>query len=185
MKYLHVYLLFLLAFTTVKAQNRIHANMPLLPIGIVNVAYEKPLSEKYSIQGEITVSPWKSFFDRNLQIYMISFEGKRYFLNHSKGFHVGTYLSGAKFNLQKGSVTPNAGIEYHKGYAYVIGISFGYYMPINDKLGIDFFGGVGTAQTFYKAYYKINDVRADSAKDWNKSGEIFPTRGGISLVYKL
>lgn len=49
MKYLHVYLLFLLAFTTVKAQDRIHANMPLLPIGIVNVAYEKPLSEKYSI----------------------------------------------------------------------------------------------------------------------------------------
>lgn len=185
MKWLTGAIVYILAFNDINAQDRIHFNLPLSLIGIVNVAYEKPLTEKLSIQSEILFSPWKSFNGRNLQIYMFSLEGKRYSLSYSKGFHVGGYLSMAKFNLQKGSAANDLGSEYHKGYAYVIGLSIGYYLPLNGKFSIDFFGGVGTSQTFYKAYYKINDVRADPAVNWNKSGEFVPTRGGISLIYNL
>ena len=39
----------------------IKANALLLPAGVMNVGAEYRLSKKYTLQGDILVSPWKSF----------------------------------------------------------------------------------------------------------------------------
>ena len=39
--------------------------------------------------------------------------------------------------------------------------------------------------TYYKGYLLSTGERYDLAKEYNKSGELIPYRGGLMLVYKL
>lgn len=186
------------------AQTVVKVNAPFLPLGVLNVALEKPLAKKYTIQGEIFVSPWKSFDGKNLQIYMATLEGRYYFKEITKGWYIGAYGSIGAFNLQKWNYfSPQPVLDsegnpelladgsvrlterYQKGLAFIIGVSGGYHFTINEKLGLDLFAGLGTVQSLYKGYTKDNNERYDGAKMWNKSGEFMPTRGGLMLTYKL
>lgn len=189
---------------SIKAQTELKINAPFLPIGIVNVAVEKSLSKKISLQAEAFVSPWKSFAGKNLQIYMGTLEGRYYFKEMMKGWHVGIYGSLAAYNLQKWNYLKEAAVfnedgspqilpdgtvrvteRYQKGLALVIGISGGYHFIINDKLGLDVYAGIGTSQSLYKGYLKDTNERYDGSGKWNKSGEVIPTRGGLMLTYRL
>lgn len=202
-------LLFKMAFTMAfffifngKAQTALKVNAPFLPLGMLGIAAEQPLSTHYSLQAEVFVSPWKSFAGKNLQIYMGTLEGRYYFGEAMKRWYVGTYLSVAAFNLQKWNywndvavveesgdvaVLPD-GTEritevYQKGFTFIAGVSGGYHFTVNEKLGLDLFVGIGTSQSFYKGYYKDNNERYDNAEKWNKSGEVIPTRGGLMVTY--
>lgn len=188
----------------IKAQTEVKINAPFVPLGILNVAVEQPLNKKISLQTEVLVSPWKSFSGKNLQIYMGTVEGRYYFNEVMKKWHLGMYGSVGVFNIQKWNyfnpapvvdengvpeVLPDGTIRmtdrYQKGLAFILGVSGGYHFIINDKLGIDIYAGFGLTQSLYKGYLKDNGERYDGAKKWNKSGEIIPTRGGIMLTYKL
>lgn len=191
-------------FLSVNAQTEVKVNAPFLPFGIINVAVEKPLSKKISLQIEGIISPWKSFHGKNLQVYMGTLEGRYYFKEAMKGWYIGAYGALAAYNLQKwnywnasavfnedgspqlladGSVRTTD--RYQKGFALIVGVSGGYHFTINDKWGLDVYAGVGNSQSFYKGYYKDNNERYDKAEKWNKSGEIIPTRGGLMLTYTL
>jgi len=194
-----------ISFLKVNAQKtEIKVNAPFLPLGMINIATEKSLSNKFSLQAEAFISPWKSFGGKNLQVYMGTLEGRYYFKEVMKGWYVGAYGSIAAYNLQKwnyinaetvlnedgspqiladGSIRVTE--RYQKGLAFILGISGGYHFTINEKLGLDVYAGVGTSQSIYKGYYKDNNERYDVATEWNKSGEIIPTRGGFMLTYKL
>lgn len=188
----------------VHAQTEVKTNALFLPIGIVNIAVEKAIHPKISLQAEAFVSPWKSFDGTYLQIYMGTLEGRYYFNTVMRGWFVGTYGSIGAFNLQKWNywkkvtiLDPNGEVEmsadgspritelYEKGFAFMIGLSGGYHFRINDKLGLDVYAGVGSVQSIYKGYYKDNEERYDKAEKWNKSGEFIPTRGGVMLTYVL
>ncbi|WP_144282366.1 DUF3575 domain-containing protein [Chryseobacterium echinoideorum] len=188
----------------IKAQTEVKINAPFVPLGILNVAVEQPFNKKISLQTEVLVSPWKSFSGKNLQIYMGTVEGRYYFNEVMKKWHLGIYGSVGVFNIQKWNyfnlapvvdengvpeVLPDGTVRmtdrYQKGLAFILGVSGGYHFIINDKLGIDIYAGFGLTQSLYKGYLKDNGERYDGAKKWNKSGEIIPTRGGIMLTYKL
>ncbi|KQR91836.1 hypothetical protein ASG01_12580 [Chryseobacterium sp. Leaf180] len=186
------------------AQTRIKANAVFLPVGMLNMAVEKPVSPKISIQGEAFISPWKSFDGKHLEVGMGTVEGRYYFREMMKGWFVGVYASAAAFNLQKWNylnaitVTDEFGNPelradgsvrvtelYQKGYAFIAGISGGYHITFSEKWGMDVFAGIGTVQSVYKGYYKDNDQRYDKADQFNKSGEFLPTRGGLMITYTL
>lgn len=191
-------------FLNISAQTEIKINAPFLPFGMINVAVEKPLNKKISLQAEAFVSPWKSFAGKNLQIYMGTLEGRYYFEEMMKGWYVGLYGSVAAYNIQKwnyfkatavlnedGSpqLLPDGSVRvterYQKGLALIVGVSGGYHFIVNEKLGIDLYAGVGTIQSIYRGYLKDTNERYDGATKWNKSGEFIPTRGGVMLTYKL
>lgn len=196
--------LILFFILSVKAQTQVKINAPFVSFGIFNASAERSLNKKISLQAEVFISPWKSFSGKNLQIYMGTLEGRYYFGEVMKKWHLGIYGSVGAFNLQKWNyfnpapVVDENGVpellpdgtvrvtdRYQKGLAFILGISGGYHFIINDKLGIDVFGGVGLTQSLYKGYLKDNGERYDGAKNWNKSGEIIPTRGGVMITYIL
>jgi hypothetical protein len=75
--------------------------------------------------------------------------------------------------------------KYEEGLGYVMGVTIGYKAKINDKLHLDCFLGGGSHQGFYKGYIIGTNQRYESAKNYNKSGEWLPYRGGVMLSYQL
>lgn len=194
----------LLYISKIYGQTELKLNTIFLPLTMLNVAAETPINNNFSLQAEGFISPWKSLYGKNMQFYMGTLEGRYYFDKVMKKWYVGVYGSIAAFNLQKWNylrASPvydsNGNLEilsdgsiriterYQKGLSFIFGISGGYHFTINDKIGLDIYAGIGTTQSFYKGYLKDNHERYDIAKDWNKSGELIPTRGGIMFTYKL
>ncbi|WP_106915064.1 DUF3575 domain-containing protein [Chryseobacterium aurantiacum] len=175
----------------------IKGNALLAPIGIINLGIEKQISPKYTIQGDVLISPWKSFAGHELQIYSVSAEGRYYFKEAFKHWYVGANISFAAYNLQKwsywkeGTLTTEAGVVYQntdlyqKGFSLMLGITGGYQFQLSERWNLDLYATVGTSQGFYKGYDRVTGERYDGAEKLNKSGEIIPYRGGVMISYKF
>lgn len=175
----------------------IKGNAALAPIGILNVGIEKQLGKKYTLQGDILVSPWKSFAGHELQYYSLSVEGRYYFNEAFSHWYIGANIAASAYNVQKwnywndgisvsesGEVYVNSNL-YQKGYSVIFGITGGYQFQLSDRWNMDIYAAVGTSQDFYKGYNRVTGRRYDVAEKFNKSGEIIPYRGGIMISYKL
>ena len=195
-----------LAIGSLKAQEQeqssekslyVKGNALFLPIGILNVGIEKQLSSKYTLQGDIFISPWKSFAGHELQIYSLSIEGRYYFKEAFKHWYIGGNIALSAYNLQKWNywgdgISENWNGEmlvdsnlYQKGYSVAFGVTGGYQFQLSDRLNLDIYATVGTSQGYYKGYDRSTGRRYDAAEKFNKSGEIIPYRGGIMISYKL
>ena len=176
----------------------IKGNALFIPIGIVNVGLEHQLSKKFTVQGDVLISPWKSFAGHQLQYYSISLEGRYYFDEAFKHWYVGANIAGSRFIAQKWNywndgigIDEETGIArknsdlYQKGYSLIFGITGGYQFTISDRWNIDIYAGIGSSQDFYKGYDTARGDRYDKATNYNKSGEIVPYRGGVMISYKL
>ncbi|UOU96856.1 DUF3575 domain-containing protein [Chryseobacterium daecheongense] len=194
------FVLFLLG--NLKAQEEekslyIKGNALLAPIGVVNVGLEKQLSKKYTLQGDVLISPWKSFAGHEMQYYSLSAEGRYYFAEAFSHWYLGANVSIAHFNLQKWNywnddlfVNDNnetfiSSNLYQKGYSVLLGVTAGYQFKLSDRWNMDVYATVGTSQDFYKGYDRTTGKRYDNAKGYNRSGEIIPYRGGVMISYKL
>ncbi|MGG7551224.1 DUF3575 domain-containing protein [Chryseobacterium arthrosphaerae] len=194
-----------LAIGSLKAQEQeqnedkslyIKGNALFIPIGILNAGIEKQISPKYTLQGDVFISPWKSFAGHRLQMYSLSLEGRYYFKEAFKHWYVGANIGVSAYNLQKwnywsgtfvtdsGEVLNSANL-YQKGYSVMIGVTGGYQFQLSDRLNLDIYATIGSSQGFYKGYDQSTGKRYDSAEKFNKSGEIIPYRGGIMISYKL
>lgn len=182
----------------------IKANALFLPVGIVNVGIERQLSEHFTVQGDVFISPWKSFAGKHAQAYLLGFDGRYYFSKAFEKFYVGANITGGLYNVQKwnywndnfyahkdGEVTPYIQSNlYQKGFTFVFGAVGGYQFKIKERWNIDLYLGIGTMQSYYKGYDKLSGDRYDEGVDsmgneWNKSGEWLPYRGGVMISYKL
>ncbi len=176
----------------------IKGNALFIPIGIVNLALEHQLSKKFTVQGDVLISPWKSFAGHQLQYYSVSAEGRYYFNEAFRHFYVGANISASSFVLQKwdywsdgpyyndfGEVFVTSNL-YQKGYSVIFGVTLGYQFKVSDRWNIDLYGTLGTSQDFYKGYDKTTGERYDRKDNkFNRSGEILPYRGGVMISYKL
>ncbi|MCJ7932814.1 MAG: DUF3575 domain-containing protein [Chryseobacterium sp.] len=175
----------------------IKGNALFAPIGILNVGAEKQLSSKYTLQGDVFISPWKSFAGHELQYYSASVEGRYYFQEAFKHWYIGANLGFAAYNVQKwnywndtihvndnGETFVNSNL-HQKGYSILLGVTAGYQFQLSERWNLDIYGTVGTSQSFYKGYDRTTGKRYDQATGLNKSGEIIPYRGGIMISYKL
>lgn len=175
----------------------IKGNALFAPIGILNIGLEKQISPKYTLQGDVFISPWKSFAGHELQIYSLSVEGRYYFKEAFKNWYLGVNIGAAAYNLQKWSYWNDKSFEnwngeilinsnlYQKGFSVMLGVTAGYQFQLSERWNLDIYGTVGTSQGFYKGYDRSTGKRYDSAKEFNKSGEIIPYRGGVMISYKL
>ena len=175
------------------------ANAVFLPVGILNAGLEYQLNRKWTLQGDVFISPWKSFAGRYAQIYMGGVEGRYYFDEAFKHFYVGANLNFAVFKLQKWNYwggtfqyTPTSPIYdsadlYQQGFAILAGATIGYQWQINEKWNLDLFAGGGHSEGFYKGYHKTLGVRYDTdpTREYNRSGEFLPFKGGLMVSYRL
>ena len=175
----------------------IKGNALFAPIGILNLGIEKQISPKYTLQGDVFISPWKSFAGHELQMYSLSVEGRYYFKEAFKNWYVGVNVGVSAFNLQKwsywndrtgpnyeGEIVMNSNL-YQKGYSVMLGATAGYQFQLSERWNLDLYATVGTSQGFYRGYDHTTGRRYDSASELNKSGEIIPYRGGVMISYKL
>ena len=176
----------------------VKGNALFIPIGIVNIGLEHQLSKKFTVQGDVLISPWKSFAGHELQYYSVSLEGRYYFDEAFKHWYVGANIAGSRFIAQKWNywksyyatdeetgITRNNSDLYQKGYSIIFGVTAGYQFKISDRWNVDIYAAVGTSQDFYKGYDRVRGDRYDKAVKYNKSGEIVPYRGGLMISYKL
>lgn len=176
---------------------RLKGNALFIPIGVINAGLEYQLNSKYTLQGDVLISPWKSFAGHELQYYSASVEGRYYFKEAFNGWYVGANLAASSFVLQKWNywgdgnyINDNNEVFtksnlYQKGYSVLFGITAGYQFRLSDRLNMDIYGTVGTSQDFYKGYDRETGRRYDVAEGYNRSGEIIPYRGGVMISYKL
>ncbi|MDM1555683.1 DUF3575 domain-containing protein [Chryseobacterium indologenes] len=175
----------------------VKGNALFLPIGIFNLGIEKQISPKYTLQGDVFISPWKSFAGHELQFYSVSAEGRYYFKEAFKHWYIGANISvaaykAAKWNYWNNDITQKDDGEYimnsnlyQKGYSVMLGITGGYQFQLSERWNLDLYATIGTAQSFYKGYDRTTGRRYDVAEKFNKSGEIMPYRGGVMISYKF
>lgn len=175
----------------------VKTNALFVPIGILNSGLEYQLNHKYTLQGDIFISPWKSFFGHEFQYYSVSLEGRYYFDEAYKRWYIGANISAASFILQKWNywgegIHINENNEvfvksnlYQKGFSLMVGITAGYQFKLSERWNIDIYTTIGSSQGFYKGYDRKTGRRYDTANGYNKSGEILPYRGGVMISYKL
>ncbi|MDQ0067381.1 DUF3575 domain-containing protein [Chryseobacterium lathyri] len=175
----------------------IKGNALLAPIGLINIGLENQLTSKITMQGDVLISPWKSFAGHEFQYYSLSLEGRYYFNEAFSHWYVGANVAASAFVLQKwnywkdtlyindrNEVFKSSNL-YQKGVSLILGVTGGYQFKVSDRWNIDVYATVGTSQDFYKGYDRTTGKRYESAQKYNKSGEILPYRGGVMISYKL
>jgi hypothetical protein len=178
-----ILLLFILFSTITQGQTYIKANT-ITALGLIpNIGIETPIGKKLTFQADVTASFWKSIHNGPLEFVMVISEVRYHINENTKGFYIGAHLGGSKFKLQKWGYTETE--MYQKGYNYLIGGTIGYQREISKKLALDIFIGGGSQQAFYKGYYMDSNLRYEPAKEYNRSGEWLPYRGGIMLCYRI
>lgn len=175
-------------------------NALLIPIGVINAGLEYQLNNKFTLQGDVLISPWKSFAGHELQYYSLSGEGRYYFKEAFKGWFLGANISASSFVLQKWNYWnddpyPSENEEnvvftksnlYQKGYSFLVGVTAGYQFRLAENWNMELYGTIGTSQDFYKGYDRVTGKRYDEAVDgYNRSGEILPYRGGVMISYRI
>ncbi|MDN3691908.1 DUF3575 domain-containing protein [Chryseobacterium tructae] len=177
----------------------VKGNALFLPVGIINLGIEKQISPKYTLQGDVFISPWKSFSGHELQFYSVSAEGRYYFKEAFKHWYIGANVSVAAYNAQKWNYWNNNAISisdngdsfvisnlYQRGFSIMLGVTGGYQFQLSERWNLDLYATIGTAQSFYKGYDRTTGKRYDiGVEGLNKSGEILPYRGGVMISYKF
>jgi hypothetical protein len=176
------------------------ANAFFLPIGMLNAGVEHQISNQWTIQGDIFISPWKSFMGKYAQIYMMGFETRYYFNEAFKHWYVGANVSFARFIIQKYNYWNDGPYQYkpwlpvyrksdlyQDGFGIMAGVTVGYQWQINENWNLELFVGGGHSESFYKGFHKGNGVRydPDSTRKYNRSGEWIPYKGGLMVSYRI
>ncbi len=162
-------------------------NAVFLPIGMLNVGAEFQLNDRYTLQSDIFISPWKSFAGRHAQVYMGHLEGRYYFNEAFRKWFVGVNGGFGVFDITKWNYVGTE--KYQRGFTFMMGATVGYQFQIKENWNIDLFLGAGTAQSYYHGYEFIppdyfTRYEYDGRK-WNRSGEFLPYRGGVMIAYKI
>lgn len=174
---------FLLISICSQSQTYVKVNALTTLMTIPNVGIETSIGKKSTLQFDVLSSFWKSLKGNPAQFYIFIPEYRYHFHEKFNGFYVGGHVGATIFNFQKWNYLNTD--KYEEGFGYVIGATIGYQTKINDKFTLDCFLGGGSHQGFYKGYYVGTDTRYEKAKDYNKSGEWLPYRGGVMISYRL
>jgi Protein of unknown function (DUF3575) len=163
------------------SDSHIRLNVLQLPLGLLNMGYEKHLTEHSSYKLDVVLSPWKSYLGHPAFFSILFVEWRYYFGRNFTGYYLGANMGGGIFRMQKWNYwTENK--FYQVGWNSMFGLSMGYQQQLNPKYSLDYFVNVGNSQGHYWGYRTNNGSRYI---DYNHSGEWIPLNAGIQLVYKL
>jgi hypothetical protein len=178
-------LLFTLFIYSIHSQSQTYVKVNAITtvFTIPNIGIETSIGKKSTFQFDILSSPWKSIKGKPAQFYTFIPEYRYHFQEKFNGFYAGVHMGFTLFNFQKWNYL-NTDL-YEKGLGYIMGATIGYQTKINDKFVLDCFIGGGNQQGFYKGYYISTGERYETAKNYNKSGEWLPYRGGVMVSYRI
>ena len=180
----NIFFLFLLLFSfTAHSQTYVKVNAFTTLLTIPNVGIETSIGEKSTFQFDILASTWKSIKGKPMEFYTFTPEYRFHFKEKYNGFYVGAHVGMTLFNFQKWNYI-NSDL-YEKGFGYVMGATIGFQTKINKRFMLDCYLGGGNHQGFYHGYKISTGERYENAKNWNKSGEWLPYRGGVMVSYSL
>ena len=184
MKKIIVLPFFLLLFNFATfSQTYVKVNAITTLLTLPNVGIETSIGPNSTFQFDIMASFWKSVNGKPSQFYIFIPEYRYHLQEKQNGFYAGAHIGGSIYNFQKWNYL-NSNL-YQKGFGYMIGATIGYEKKINERVVLDCFLGGGSSQGFYKGYYLDSNIRYDKAKDYNKSGEWIPYRGGVMISYRI
>jgi hypothetical protein len=177
--------LLLVVINTGFAQTFIKFNGLTALVGVPNIGIETSIGDKTTFSFDVMASFWKSFDGHHpMQFYTFTPEIRYHFKEKYKGWFVGAHTGPDIYNLQKWNYWNSN--NYEHGFGYRIGATVGYNYKITENIRLEAFVGGGWHQGFYKGYYNDGTPgRYEKAKNWNKSGEWLPYRGGLNITYKL
>lgn len=164
----------------------VKGNPLLATILITNVGLELELSDKYTLQADGLISPWKSFAGNHMQVYMAHVEGRYYFKEAFDGWFLGLNTGFGLYDLTKWNYIGTE--KFQRGFNFMFGATVGYQWELSERWRMEAFLGGGTSQGLYHGYEEVPPdhwIRYDGAKDWNKSGEWLPYRGGLMISYQI
>jgi hypothetical protein len=171
------------SFTT-SAQTKIKGNLATPLVLIPNFGIETRLYNHVSYQFDAQASFWEKFQGGPLKFLMIFNEIRLYSKPDNTGFFIGGHIGGSKYNIKKWNYYDLD--KRQEGYNMMYGGTIGYQFKFKNRFNLEFFLGGGSSQGYYKGYYISTGERYDTyVKNFNKSGEWLPYRGGLMLVYQL
>lgn len=179
---IHIICCFLvLTSIEVKSQTAIKGNITTLA-GVPNLGVEFNLGDHTTFQVDAMASFWT--IDGVPYKFGVLFPEFRYYTKQAGfGWYFGGHIGAGTFELQKWNQAKVN--SFQRGYTILFGATIGYQFVLNERLNLEVFLGGGNQQANYKGYSLETGERGDGAKNYNKSGEWLPYRGGLMLVYKL
>ncbi|MRX38910.1 DUF3575 domain-containing protein [Flavobacterium sp. LC2016-23] len=182
-KVLILFVIFLSAHS--QSQTYLKFNTATAAILVPNIGIETSIGEKTTFSVDVMASFWESFNGHSpMKFYTLTPEIRYHFKEKYNGFYVGLHMGPDIYEIQKWNYWETN--KYEHGFGYRVGATVGYNIKLNDKFLLDIFAGGGWHQGFYHGYYNDGTPgRYEKAKNWNKSGEWLPYRGGVMLSYKL
>ena len=195
-----LFILSILFSTQFYAQTEIKINLASALILTPNIGIEVQLSEKFGYQLDTSATFFDSFEGSPFQTTQI-FNELRYYPKLKEGrnqrsFFIGPHIGYGMFTLKIPKfITAIVDTElkeegsYQSGRNAYYGITIGKKIPLkNERFNLEVFVGGGSSQSNYK-YYNKEEQRifaiTNFKRNFNKSGEELPYRGGLMLTYKL
>ena len=195
-KYLSSFLLLL--SITLNSQTELKFNLASAPFLVPNIGIEVQISERFGYQLDTSASFYDNIEGSPFHMTQIFNEFRFYPKNNNnkRSFFIGAHVGYGMYNLRLPKwITTIVDTEYKEEGSYqygrnaYYGITIGKKIPLkNEKFNLEIFVGGGSSQSNYK-YYNKNEQRifaiTNYKRNFNKSGEELPYRGGLMLTYKL
>lgn len=166
----------------VKAEPKFAIKTNLIPyvLGVFNVGFELPISNKFSIDMPIYYSPYT--LDMQYRFRTLAFQPELRFWfgdvmdKHFIGVHaiLGWYemaFDDVVYQDKDGEVP-----------AYGFGLSYGYFINLSQHIALELTGGLGYIHTDYDKYYNIE---GGARYDTGEREYMGYTKIGVSIVYKF
>ncbi len=157
-------------------------NLLYYPILMPNIEVEYYIGRRWSVNAEYQIAWWQ--FPRHDRFYQIQTGGPefRYWLRPDgrfTGHYFGVYGSMGLYDLKNGEK------GYMSNSLWSAGISWGYLLPLNGRLSLEFGLGVGYMQTSYEEY--VRNYELGKHYDYlytSKTSYFGPTKAKIGLVLR-
>ena len=195
-KYLFRFL-FLIS-VTLNSQTELKFNLASALVLVPNIGIEVQLSDRFGYQLDTSASFYDNIEGSPFHMTQI-FNELRFYpktKKNNRSFFIGAHVGYGMYNLRLPKwITTIVDTEYKEEGSYqygrnaYYGITLGKKIPLkNERFNLEVFIGGGSSQSNYK-YYNKDEQRifaiTNYKRNFNKSGEELPYRGGLMLTYRL
>lgn len=182
-------MLFFATSFPMRSQTELKFNVATALILIPNFGVEIPIGDRSSAQLDVLGSFWDTIDGSAFHLNQIFPEYRFYSQSERKGWFGGVHIGFGMFTMRKPSLPWFPGYPpgfYQSGRMTFTGVSLGYKKHLSSQWALEVFLGGGKSHAVYRNYRKSDWSRwDDTTRQFNKSSEWVPYRGGLLLIYRL